>query len=327
MDEIFVADLERYLRETLHDRIHVRPFEGSERLPAFVERAYSLFETRIVGTRCVILAARENPATPSEIAKHVSLVRSATNAIVVFAATAVTAHNRSRLIGQGIGFIVPGNQLYIPELAMDLREHFRTSYSRHAEGLSPAAQAVLFHHMLHLDAQATTPSAIAERLHYSAMSIGRAFDDLVALRLAKTERHGKERHLTFKADGWQLLELARALLRSPVRAVKYIRNLPVPSNLKRAGETALAELTDLSRPKTDTYAVAANDWQSFKRAFNLVEVQENESDVAVETWSYDPAGLSDGPLVDRMSLYAQFSHHRDERVSMAAEKLLEGFAW
>src|SRR5436190_285935 len=99
VEEAFVAALERYLRETLHDR-------------------------------------------------------------VVFAAASVTAHNRSRLIGQRIGFIVPGNQLYIPELAMDLREHFRASKSRHADGLSPAAQAVLFHHILHLDLNATTPSAI-----------------------------------------------------------------------------------------------------------------------------------------------------------------------
>ncbi|MGB6760808.1 MAG: hypothetical protein WBE82_23520 [Xanthobacteraceae bacterium] len=164
--------------------------------------------------------------------------------------------------------------------------------------------------MLHLDAHATTPSAIAERLHYSAMSVGRAFEDLVALKLANTERHGKERHLTFKAEGRRLLELARALLRSPVRTVKYIRDLPLTSNLKRAGETALAELTDLSRSKTDTYAVAANDWQSTKRAFSLVEVQENESDIAVETWSYDPAGLSDGSVVDRLSLYAQLSSSR-----------------
>jgi hypothetical protein len=159
------------------------------------------------------------------------------------------------------------------------------------------------------------------------MSIGRAFDDLVALKLAKTERQGKERHLVFNADGRQLLELARPLLRNPARTVKHIRSLPVATNLKRAGESALAELTDLSRPKTDTYAVAATGWRSIAAAFDLIEVDENESELAVETWSYDPAGLTDGGLVDPLSLYAQFFNHRDERVSMAAEKLLESVTW
>ena len=72
--------------------------------------------------------------------------------------------------------------------------------------------------MLRLDEFATTPSAIAERLRYSPMSVGRAFDDLVALGLAKTEKHGKERHVYFNVDRRELMDAARPLLRSPVRS-------------------------------------------------------------------------------------------------------------
>ena len=43
----------------------------------------------------------------------------------------------------------------------------------------------------------------------------------------------------------------------------------------------------------------------------------------VETWSYDPVTLSTGYTVDPLSLYAQFRDHRAERVSMAAERLLD----
>lgn len=327
LGEAFIGRLERYLRETLHDPIRAHLFEGAISLPAFLERTYKFYESLIAGQRCVFLVAGKNVATPSDIAKHVALVRSAVEAIIVFAAPSLSAHNRSRLIAQGIAFVVPGNQLYIPELAMDLREHFRAPKLRTADGLSPAAQAVLFHHVLRLDQFATTPSAIAERLHYSAMSIGRAFDDLVAVGLAKAEKRGKERYLQFNADRRALLPAARALLRSPVRSVKYIRNgRPVP-NLKRAGESALAELTDLSRPKTDTFAIAARDWNAIAEGFDLIEVNENEADLAVETWSYDPAGLSDAPVVDPLSLYAQFWNHGNERVSMAAEKLLESLSW
>ena len=32
-------------------------------------------------------------------------------------------------------------------------------------------------------------------------------------------------------------------------------------------------------------------------------------------------------IVDPLSLYAQFHDHRDERVSMAAERLLDGISW
>lgn len=327
MEEPFAEALERYLGETLHDRIRVTEIGGPSALPSFLERTYKLYEAQIAGRRCILVAARENMATPSDIAKHVGLVRSAIEAVVVFAAPSLSAHNRSRLLSHGVAFVVPGNQLYIPDLAMDLREHFRAPKLQDADGLSPAAQAVLFHHLLRPDENASTPSLIAKRLHYSAMSIGRAFDDLVAVRLAETEKHGKERHIRFKVAGRQLLDAARGHLRSPVRAVKFVKGDLVGAPLKTAGESALAELTDLSRPRMDAYAIAASDWKTVARDRGLVETDKHDADYMVETWSYDPAGLSDMPTVDPLSLYAQFKDHSDERVAAAAERLVEGLPW
>ena len=90
---------------------------------------------------------------------------------------------------------------------------------------------------------------------------------------------------------------------------------------------ALADLTDLSAPPLTTYAIAASDWEGAAKKFAYTKVEHDEAEFAVETWSYDPAGLSDGPLVDPLSLYVQFSEHRDERVSAAAQKLLEKVPW
>ncbi|WP_052954794.1 hypothetical protein [Microvirga vignae] len=323
----FAEALERYLGDTLHDRIRVIKFEGARGLPSLLGRTYPLYEAWIAGRRCVFLAALNSAATPSDIAKHIGLVRDSVDAIIVFATPSLSAHNRSRLIGQGVPFVVPGNQLYIPDLAMDLREHFRALKQRHADGLSPAAQAVLFNHLLRHDENATTPSLIAARLRYSAMSIGRAFDDLVASGIAHTEKHGKERHIRFKAEGRQLFKAARDLLRSPVRSVKFVQGDHFRVPLKQAGESALAELTDLTRPSIRTFAVAASDWKAIAQTSSLVETSRDQADFVIETWSYEPAALSDTDIVDPLSLYAQFRDHRDERVSMAAEQLLETIPW
>lgn len=325
--EAFARILEHYLGETLHQAVGVGAFQETGSLPTFLSRTYRFYKASIAGRACVFLAAGEISATPSDISKHVALVQSKIDAIVVFAVASMSAHNRSRLISQGIPFVVPGNQLYIPALAMDLREHFRAPRLPSAEGLSPAAQAVLFRHLLRPSDEDATPSIIAERLAYSAMSIGRAFDDLEAAGLASTEKRGKERHLQFKWDRRTLLEKSRSRLRSPVRSVKYVRDLRWSQPLKLAGESALAELTDLSTPQLPTYAIASSGWKAIAAAFSLVEVTAFEADAMVETWSYDPAKLSDRPTVDPLSLYAQFREHRDERVAMAAERLLETLQW
>ena len=288
---------------------------------------YRICVGRIAGRRCVFLVTKDNSATPSAIAKHLGLVHAAVDAIVVFVAPALSPHNRARLIRHRVPFVVPGNQLYIPDLAIDLREHFRARRRRRVDILSPAAQAILFHRLLRLDAAATTPSRIATPLHYSAMSIGRAFDELVDTGLAQTERHGKERHLRFKAEGRPLFDAACDLLRSPVRAEKSVQYVGGFGELKRAGESALAELTDLSPPPLATFAVAASDWKETADACGLFETDRDSADGIVETWAYDPAGLSTAHVVDRLSLYAQFRDHRDERVSLAAERLLEEVAW
>jgi len=44
---------------------------------------------------------------------------------LIYVRAQVTAYNRKRLIEQKVPFIVPGNQMYLPMLAIDLREHFR----------------------------------------------------------------------------------------------------------------------------------------------------------------------------------------------------------
>ncbi len=323
----FPDALERYLGELLHERIDVRPFEATSSLPAFIGRIYALYEARILGRQCVIVAKLDGTGTPADIAKHIDIVRNATHTTVAFATMNISAQNRSRLIGQGVPFIVPGNQLYIPDLAIDLREHFRAPRKRQADGLSPAAQTVLFHHILHLDRSMTTPSLLADRLHYSAMSIGRAFDDLVATGLAETVRHGKERRIHFKAEGRHLLEEATPHLRSPVRSLKFVRGSAFGAHLKLAGETALSRLTELAGPRIDTFAVAASDWKAISQTADLAETDRDDANCIIETWSYDPAALSDTDTVDVLSLYAQFRDHRDERVAMAAERLLENLPW
>jgi hypothetical protein len=209
---------------------------------------------------------------------------------------------------------------------MDLREHFRPARTQALDKLSPVAQVVLFHYLLRLDPDAQTPSALAHRLHYSAMSIGRAFDELTASQLAETKWVGHERRVVFRLFGRELFNSVQGLLRSPVRKTRNFRVFSLP-NLMLSGESALARLTDLATPSTLTYAVSAAHWRVFEKQSNLGIAEAGDSEFAIETWAYDPAALSKGVIVDRLSLYTEFMHHRDERVTAAAEKLLEQIPW
>jgi DNA-binding MarR family transcriptional regulator len=326
-DKSFTEVLERYLGATLHARIDVTCHDHTGHLPSFLVQRYKICQSRIGGRHCVFLIAEQDMATPSEIAKHVNLVRKEEDAIVIFVIPAMSVHNRNRLIKHGIPFIVPGNQLYIPELAMDLREHFRANRIRRTEGLSPVAQAVLFHSILKSHQHATTPTQLSEHLHYSPMSIGRAFDDLTAAGFAKSTKLGKERHIEFKEERRDLFDKALPHLRSPVQARKFVRDGHMAFPLKKAGESALAVLTELSWPLTPIYAVASRDWKIVSERCGFIETVRNEAELIIETWTYDPRIFAHEETVDPLSLHVQFHKHEDPRIQIAADELLGIIKW
>lgn len=326
----FGGALRTYLADTLHLAVALEAWGGGTSLPIFIGKRYRFYHITLARRPCLIMAASAAvDISPAEISKHVALVTATYEGVVIYAAETMSATTRSRLIAQGVAFIVPGNQLYIPQLAMDLREHFRAPAKKRGEHLSPAAQLVMFHHILFGDDTPLTPTLLAEPLEFAAMSIGRAFDQLVQFNLARVEWRGRQKVLHFAANRRMLIDMGRTLLRTPVRGgvhgVRFKGERPV---MLRAGETALADLTDLAPPERPTYAILATGWQEFFRKHDIVDVSDiDATDALIETWRYDPRTLSRGETVDPLSLHAQFWDHADERVAQAAVDVLERVQW
>jgi hypothetical protein len=328
-DALFAKSLEAYLGATLHMPIKLRGWEGAGGAPVFLARRYGFHEGVIAKRPCLFMAAPQNrDATPTEIATHVDAVAPSFEGVVVFAARHMASTLRARLLAQGIPFAVPGNQLYIPQLAMDLREHFRAPDRTRSDRLSPVAQAVLFHHILNQGADIETPSGLAAVLPYTPMSLGRAFDELALHNIATIERRGREKTIRYKAKARLLIDMSKTLLRRPGRGVHAVRFEGKQPPMMLAGESALAELTDLAPPRRPTYAIEASGWHDFFKRHHIADFNEDyEGDAIIETWRYDPRMLSNGPTVDALSLYAQFWDSPDERVAQAAHQLLERFEW
>lgn len=321
--------LAAYLAATLHEPITLHPWVRADTLPLFLSRRYRFFEGALTNRRCLFMIASErHRAIPKEISSHLNAVSANFEGIVVFVAPKMDSTLRARLIAQGIPFAVPGNQLYIPQLAMDLREHFRGSERALNDRLSPVAQAVFFHHVLNPRPVLETPSGLAAALPYTPMSLGRAFEELARHNLATVERQGRQKTISYSADSRLLVDVSKTLLQPPARGVHAVRfGRPKPEMLL-AGESALAELTNLAPPHLPTYAIAASGWREFFRRFQISDLREAyEGEAIIETWRYDPKILSTGRTVDVLSLFAQFWDSPDERVAQAARQLLERLEW
>ena len=323
--------LESYLETVLQRGVSLRDWDGQEKLPVFLARLYRLFEARIGQTPLLFMAATQGGEhTPAEIAKHLDLAEAKFEGIVVYSAERLAAPFRARLIASGVAFAVPGNQLFVPDLATDLREYYRAPKPERADKLSPSAQLVLFYHLLNGErTRSWTATELTEPLRYSIMTTSRALDELANVRLGRIERRGRKKHLSFREEGRLLIDMAKTFLVRPERRLDHVRWLKEPPGLPLAGEHALASLSDLSPPAAPpVYAVTADQMRDLV-ADGSAEMTEADYDAdgTLATWRYDPQVLVRNHTVDPLSLFAQFWDDADERLSMAADRLLERWTW
>jgi DNA-binding MarR family transcriptional regulator len=314
----------QYLLETLGVTVSPSRWPAERRLPLFLRRQYSFYGTEILDLPCLLMVDRgETYPAAASIRKHVDHVRSKWAGEIVYVRGQVVAYQRKRLIEQKVPFIVPGNQMYLPMLGIDLREHFRGA-RRVSPALSPATPVVVLHALLRNGERTYRLAELAEQLGYSKMTMTRAFNELDAVGLAHVSVRNRQRHLALKGARQGLWQEALPLLRSPVKQRRHIRSRAEEQIGLVAGLSALARYSMLAAPAIPTVAISRDLWKTLRRGDGFTEtVADDPESKEVEVWTYDPGLLGQGQLVDRLSLFLSLKDTEDERVQAAMEEMME----
>lgn len=323
-----VPAFERYVRETLGVEVNVTSWAGADRLPLLLRNLYAFAEVRLFDTPCLLMVDTERAEhSPATLRKHIDMLQKKWDAPVIYVRERITAYNRKRLVEQKVPFIVPGNQMYVPMLGVDLREHFKQLRSQRPT-FSPAAQALLIHALLRESSDVLNPGSLAERLGYSPMTMTRAFDELEAAKIGEISIGGRERRLRFAEGRRMIWKTAEPLLKSPVTKRRFVRQFTLRTTPLRAGLSALSQYSMLAPPAHTIVAVSREEWKLLQHKHKLVEMPVAETDaVEIEVWSYRPALLADGERVDPVSLYLSLKGSRDERVEAALDEMMSTLPW
>ncbi|HSX87816.1 MAG TPA: helix-turn-helix domain-containing protein [Pseudomonas sp.] len=321
-------EIERYLMEVLGLHVSIAPWPEASELPFYLQDTYEFAAIELLGQRYVLLRARDAEQGASELRKRLDKLVELSGVTGIFVAQEMNSYQRKRLITQHVPFIVPGNQLYLPDLGLDLREYFRTRQLPSDKGISPATQALLISALLNPWRTEVHPAELGERLGYTPMTLSRAVKELVAAGLAEVVGKGRERWLHFKhgpRDTWQR---ALPLLRSPVG--KRLWLWPEPQLFEQArlaGESALAQQSLLSEPAAREFALSAEQWKLMQhKGIQLLPRQEPGA-VVVQVWRYSPGIIEGDRLVDPLSLILSLQDVHDERVRQAMDDLQEQLPW
>lgn len=325
-----IGKFEQYLKETIGIFTATKKSDYAEKLPFFLRDLYTFYEVSIQETPILLMVARdEKEQTPATVRKHMIQVQEKWGNEVVYLHPSVSSYNRRRLIEHKVSFVVPGNQMYLPLLGIDLREHFRKIRSTPSQ-ISPSTQAVILSTLLSGDEQNCTPSRLANKLGYATMTLTRAFDELESVGLGEVSMEGRERILRFSEVKKALWEKARGLMRSPVKRRTYIKLLKSERPVVHAGLTALAHYTLLAPPSTPTCALSIEEWSFMKQRNDFLEmaIPEPETNTfQVEIWNYPPRLFAESEVVDRFSLFLSLQENKDERVESALQEMMAKIAW
>jgi len=324
-----LSQLKRYLHETLGAEINPTPWDEGTRLPFFLRNLYTFFEVQLLEASCLLMLDRnEQEQSPATVHKHMDQVRAKWDGEIVYVRARVTAYNRKRLIEHKLPFVVPGNQMYLPMLGIDLREHFKKLRTE-THKFSPSTQALVIYVLLHgTSKRIFTPAEMAGCLGYSAMTMTRAFDELESADLGEIFLEGRERCVRFAESAKDRWAKAQPFLRSPVKKRFHIKPLNIDPLGPCAGLTALADYTMLAEPANHVIALSGEGWKSLKQRYRVNEFPSQEPGAQeIEVWSYAPNLFAKGKVVDRLSLYLSLKESQDERVEAALEEMMKGLKW
>jgi DNA-binding MarR family transcriptional regulator len=319
-----------YFQEILGVEAEFAPFPALGRLPLHITGSYEIAQCSLMGTEFMALLVPDASPTPAAMAKQADWLHQRTGLRCLFILESVGGYERKRLIENRIPFLAPGQQLYLPDLGLNLREQFREPRRKNLK-ISPAAQVVVLACLLRrLDPESEfTGAGLAEQLGYTKMTMTRALDELRQLELVECEGERRFARHHFLITGRDLWEKARPVLRSPVKKRVYVDEWFTGCDFK-AGESALEDLTMLSAPPRAIWAITSDEWKQIQKEPGLHLIPEVSKDLAhaeLEVWHYDPRLLAEKPLVDRLSLALSLAHISDDRVQIAIDELLGGVPW
>ncbi len=316
--------LEKYFFDTLGIEIHIKPFPNNKlnTLPLFFRGMYQFRKTRLFEREIILLQQIENEyLTADQYLKHVRQIEQTFNIPVVLVLEPIEAYNRKRLIEKQVAFIIPGKQMFIPQLLIDLKE-FRYATKKKRETIQPAAQYLLFYHLLKENVEEMNFKMIAEKTNYTQMTITRAATDLAEKGICSIEGR-KEKRIIFNAHKKDIWEKAIPFLQNPTKRKIYLNDNLDDELMYKAGYSALAFYTNIAGDAVDCYAISKTDYMYLKKNGQIKTVNRFEGRFCIEIWKYALGTLANGRTVDPLSLYLTLKDEKDERVEMELEKMIE----
>lgn len=314
--------LQKYVNEALGIELKLFTFPKNERneLPLYLRnnslKIGEIFQRQIIFNTI----SAETNFTVDQYRKLADIIENKLGMPVVFVFENIEAYNRKRLIQKNVAFIIPGKQMYLPFMFIELKE-LKQIHARKVEKLFPAAQSLLLYYLLGNELTGINFKTLAEKLNYGPMTVTRVVNTLMDLELCRIVG-GKDKSLIFDKGKAQLWNEVQPYLINPVKKLVFVEHLKNFEHIFITDIPALSNYTNIADNGKPSFAMSMKAFNVLQKKKTIHIAGRTEGDMMLQIWKYDPGNLTSNRYVDPLSLYLTLKDSKDERIEGELKILL-----
>ena len=314
--------LAEYLAHIYDEDIVIKKVEPDNQLPLFLKMAYEFFEGTIQGHFCLFCQPSDDKSVIRTFYKNYNRIMSCSGGRTpVLFVDFLKSNERAFLLQHKMPFVIPFKQLYLPFAGLILTET-KAAPKKRTVTFSPSTQCVYLYLFYNDKVVESTATEIAHKINYSVMTVSRALRDLDELNLITIKGVGTRKKF-FGNEKNSYLEKGLKYVISPVIKTIYLDKIPKNIRLCVAGESAFAEMSDISEGYYKTYATHKEEYRQLKGiAFSDDSNELDHPEVKLEIWSYDPTLFAKNGIADMVSVYASLKEENDPRIEKAFAEII-----
>lgn len=322
-----MKQIETSLEKLTGERAYIEPYYRKEQLSLYLAGAYRLFLVKVLDVEFLVAEPAEDYKL-LQLKAHLQRFHEIFGYETVLFARQLTPYKKNKLIEARIPFICSDKQIFLPFLGIYLQNRFpNMSYTKPEEKFTPSMQ-LIFLSILYSNESVITQDSISKNLGISPMTVSRALDRFVQLKLLDYSVSGKTgRKKVYHCNDKKSYYLSgKDYLMNPVIERFFVKKVPENTKKYISGLSALSEKTLLGAPDNQTIAITTRE-ESLLLPYQVSwETGLEEQLTEVEVMKYDIGLLTNDNCIDVVSLIYSMKE-RDDRIDIAIDEVMEGYSW
>ena len=287
-------------------------------IPLFINNNFKIQSCSINGIECICLVPYGELPNLNALRKQMEYIQAVDDKPIFLMLDNISTFRRDNLIENNISFILKDQMVFLPFMTTILTNK-KGNEIKVVDKLTTTAQ-LLFIWILYQNNDRYYISDALDSLNTTNMSLTRAYRQLVSTKLFNEHKDGRKIYLTTNLNKIDLFKSMKPYLKSPVVKEGYIFNKDINTDMYKAGDSLLSDLTFISQPRLPIYAIHKSNVKGLKIIDELIQ---NDMQTKIQVWDYNPLIFSkDNKTIDNISLITSYLNDDDERIEKEIEQLL-----